>query len=186
MLWRRRAGDGGAKWDAHAVDGGELSRAFSVLGSAAAEASSRAPSIALASLRKDSNAGAALLVLAGTPAWVNGDPVVGGLRVLVHRDEIVVGSELYCYSAHSRPIVSAFTLAAGARRPRCGVCRMAVEDGQAAVACPQCGRLYHQLEAAGEHGAKLCWTYLPACLCGHPTALGADEPWRPDREDFDD
>jgi hypothetical protein len=112
--------------------------------------------------------------------------LLGGLKVLGHRDEILVGGELFCYSAQSRPVVIEFTLAEGGRRPRCGVCRMEIEDGQAAVACPQCGRVYHQIDAAGEQAAKQCWTYLPTCLCGHSTALGEDGAWRPDQEGFDD
>jgi hypothetical protein len=145
-----------------------------------------ASSIVLATFGSGGDAGAAILAPSDAAIWVNGETVLGGLKVLAHRDEILVDGELYCYSAQSRPVAAAFALAAGQRRPRCGVCRMAIEDGQAAVGCPQCGRIYHQLEAAGEQAAKLCWTYRPACLCRHPTGLGEDDAWRPDKEDFDE
>ena len=176
-LWRRQIGDDGATWLAHAIEVGALRDGNGAFADS---------SILLTTFGSGSESGTAILAPLEVAIWVNGETVLGGLKVLRHRDEILVGSELYCYSAQSRPVVSAFALAEGERRPRCGVCRMAIEDGQAAVACPQCGRIYHQLEAAGEQGAKLCWTYKPACLCGHPTGLGEDDAWRPDKEEFDE
>lgn len=176
-LWRRRIGDDGVTWTAHAIDAGGLSNVSGELG---------ASSIVLATFGSGGDAVAAIFSPTETAIWVNGETVLGGMKVLAHRDEILVGGELYCYSAQSRPAVAAFALAEGERRPRCGVCRMAIEDGQATVACPQCARVFHQLEAAGEQAAKLCWTYRPACLCGHPTGLGEEDAWRPDQEECDE
>jgi hypothetical protein len=156
------------------------------LSEAFAGVNSQGSRVAVATFGTGGEAGAALLAADDLPVWVNGERVIGGLKVLVHRDEILIGGELYCYSAQSRPVVAAFALAEGQRRPRCGVCRMAIEDGQAAVACPMCARVYHQMEAAGERAAKLCFTYRPACLCGHPTGLGEDDAWRPDKEECDE
>jgi hypothetical protein len=176
-LWQRQVGDDGATWTAHTIDVGGANNGSVALG---------ASPVVLARFGSGGDAGAAIFAPAGTAIWVNGATVPGGMKVLAHRDEILVGGELYWYSAQSRPVVAAFVLAESRPRPRCGVCRMAIEDGQAACACPQCGRIYHQMEAAGEQAAKLCWTYRPQCLCGHPTGLGEDDAWRPDKEDFDE
>jgi hypothetical protein len=178
-VWRRRGGDDGVTWEAHGIGGGNLCGAF-------AGANARGSRVAVATFGSGGDVGAALLSADDVAVWVNGERVLGGLKVLLHRDEILVGGELYYYSAQSRPVVAAFALVEGQRRPRCGVCRMAIEDGQAAVCCPQCGRVYHQIEAAGEQAAKLCWTYRPACLCAHPTGLGEDDAWRPDKEECDE
>jgi hypothetical protein len=114
------------------------------------------------------------------PVHINGDEQIGGLKVLAHRDEILCGGQRYYYSAQSRPSLSPFALGDGRRRPRCPVCRMAIDDGQMTVCCPQCGRTYHQLPATDTASAKACWTYREQCLCSHPTALGEDAAWRPE------
>jgi hypothetical protein len=127
--------------------------------------------------------GMALMVPPRTVAvWVNGESIVAGLRVLEHRDEILCGDSRWYYSAESRAEVKTYVLPAGERRPRCGVCRSPLDDGQPAVACPQCGRLYHQIAEQAAAPAKPCWTYRPECLCGHPTALDESALWRPDKE----
>jgi len=127
--------------------------------------------------------GIALLAPPGAPAaYVNGEQLIGGLRILEHRDEILCGLGRWYYSAESRAEIRAFSLAAGERRPRCGVCRSPIEDGQHVVACPQCKRLYHQIAEQPPAPAKPCWTYRPQCLCGHPTALDEDALWRPEKE----
>jgi hypothetical protein len=125
----------------------------------------------------------ALLAPLNDRVWVNGEPLLGSLRILRHRDEILVGRQLFCFSGQSHPTVFEFVLAPGSRNPRCAVCRMAVEEGQAAVACPQCARVYHQLDAVGEQLAKQCWTYRKACLCGHPTGLTEDAVWHPESDE---
>jgi hypothetical protein len=136
-------------------------------------------------LGQGSEAAVVLLVPLGVAALVNGEPLLGGLRVLAHRDEILVGGRRFYYSAQSKPAVSTYRLAEGARRPRCAVCRMAIEDGQNVVTCPGCGRVFHQLEAEGDRPAKQCWTYRPACLCTHPTPLTDEAVWRPEQEEID-
>ena len=125
---------------------------------------------------------AALLVGGQTPAWVNGQPVLGGFKLLAHRDEMLIGGRTLFYSDETLPVVRAFQLADGDRRPRCPVCRKGVEDGHDVVGCPRCGRVFHQIRAADSQAAKFCWTYRPACLCGHPTRLDSDAVWRPEKE----
>ena len=54
---------------------------------------------------------------------------------------------------------------------------------ESVVECPQCGRVFHQNDAAGDSNAKQCWTYRPQCLCSHPTSLSGDT-WRPELEEL--
>jgi len=126
--------------------------------------------------------GAALLVWAEVRARVNGEPILGGLRLLDHRDEVLLGAARLIYSAQSAPAVTTFTLVGDQRPPICPVCRGQVRPGMQAVRCPGCGRWFHQLEANGEQPARPCWTYAPTCrFCNHPTTLEGSA-WRPDQE----
>ena len=128
--------------------------------------------------------GTALLLPPGFAARVNGRPVLGGMRVLEHRDEVTFGRSRLFYSAESTPVVVVFRRAEGVRSPTCPLCRGPVRDGDQAVRCPGCGRWFHQADAADGKPAKPCWTYAPTCrFCNHPTALGGEAGWRPERED---
>jgi hypothetical protein len=123
--------------------------------------------------------GAALLVRPGVWARVNGAVVLGGMRLLDHKDEVLVGSARAFFSAEATPGVLAYR-SAGGRVPVCPTCRGPVRDGSGAVECPGCGRWYHQ------DGPKTCWTYAPQCrFCNHPTPLTDGAAWRPDREECD-
>ncbi len=125
----------------------------------------------------------ALLLPLGERAWVNGQPVISGLKVLEHRDEILIGSQTLYFSAESTPVPVEYRLPEDQRRPRCTLCRMAIEDSQTAVACPRCGRWFHELDAIDDQPEKKCWTYKDRCLCGHPTSLSGEPVWRPDQEE---
>jgi hypothetical protein len=111
--------------------------------------------------------------------------VLGGLRVLEHKDEILVGSARLFFSAESAPVVVAFHLEAGAKAPTCPVCRGPLKDGDQAVRCPGCSRWYHQLDAVEGRPAKHCWTYAETCLCQHPRTLSGELLWRPELEETD-
>ncbi len=127
--------------------------------------------------------GVALLVRDGLSIWVNGHPVLGGLKILAHRDELLAADgRTFYYSDESTPVVCPFALQTGTRRPRCAVCRQSVEDGQLVVACPRCGRVFHQIPPRDAQQAKHCWTYTPQCLCGHPTSMDAGATWHPEKE----
>lgn len=124
----------------------------------------------------------AMLVRGRLAAWINGRPVSGGLKILAHRDELLIGGRTLFYSDETLPVVRSFELADGKRRPRCPVCRQSVEDGQSIVGCPRCGRVFHQINFTEVNEAKLCWSYRTACLCGHPTQLDPDAAWRPEKQ----
>jgi hypothetical protein len=128
--------------------------------------------------------GAALFVRPGLWVRVNGEPVLGGLRLLEHKDEILAGSARLCFSREAAPVVVRFS-SAGQRNPVCPICRGPVREGMQAVQCPGCGRWFHQREAEDDRPAKPCWTYAPTCrFCTHPTSFAAEAAWRPDREEY--
>jgi hypothetical protein len=134
--------------------------------------------IALYGLGQGGERGVALFVLPGVWARVNGEPVLGGLRLLGHRDEILVEDARLFFSLELTPEVTVFRLVAGERAPTCPVCRGPVKDENEAVRCPGCGRWFHQA------AARSCWTYAPACrFCDHPTPLTGAAAWRPELEE---
>jgi hypothetical protein len=126
----------------------------------------------------------ALLTVPNAPVRVNGLPVLGGLCVLTHRDEILVNDQRYYFSAESRPVVTVFRLDEGARRPTCPVCRGVLKDGESSVRCPGCARRYHQIEPREGVKGRTCWTYAASCrFCNHPTSLTGEASWRPEQEE---
>jgi hypothetical protein len=116
----------------------------------------------------------ALLVAPGGEVRVNGLPPVAGLRVLHDRDEISAAAPgAVFFSTETRPVVAGFP--GKDHTVFCGRCRLPVETGQPAVACPQCGLWYHQSADSG------CWTYGPHCAyCTQETALEAGFHWVPE------
>jgi hypothetical protein len=128
--------------------------------------------------------GTALLLPPGMAARVNGRPVLGGLRILEHKDEVISGRSRFFYSAEATPLVVVFRREGETRSPTCPLCRGPIRDGEQAVQCPGCGRWFHQTDAAEGKPAKPCWTYAPTCrFCNHPTALGGAAGWRPETEE---
>ena len=123
----------------------------------------------------------ALIVRAVGFTHINGSPLVGGIRVLQHKDEISVGSESLFFSAEATPVVEVYRPDDSPKRPRCAICRAAIQDAQHVVRCPGCARLYHQIAAVNGKAEKHCWTYSPTCrFCEHPTSLSGELSWRPD------
>lgn len=131
-----------------------------------------------------SERGAVLMVHPGVWVRINGQPVLGGVRVLDHKDEILLAETRLYFSMEATPLVVLYRPAEGSRPPICPICRGPIRDGMQAVQCPGCGRWFHQLAADGDRPAKSCWTYAPTCrFCSHPTAFGAESAWRPEREE---
>lgn len=143
-----------------------------------------AEGVQLVALTQGGERGAILMVRPGLWARVNGQPVLGGLRVLEHRDEVLVGDARLFFSLETTPTVVVFQAPAGTRPPTCPVCRGPIVDGSQAVQCPGCGRWFHQADAVDGRPAKPCWTYAPTCrFCAHPTPFSAEAAWSPDREE---
>jgi hypothetical protein len=132
--------------------------------------------------------GGAAVLMVRPPVWVrvNGRPILGGLRVLGHWDEILVNHRRLYFSRETTPTVVSFALAAGERPPTCPICRGPIRAGSQSVQCPGCSRWFHQAEPLEGSPAKPCWTYAPTCrFCSHPTAFTAEAAWRPERGDCD-
>jgi hypothetical protein len=117
--------------------------------------------------------GWALVARAGARLRVNGEPLLGDLRVLADRDQIRVGGETLYFTTEDPARVEPF---AGAERPlSCPRCRQALAPGTAAVRCPACGVWHHQSEELP------CWTYAATCaLCPRATDLQAGLQWSPE------
>jgi hypothetical protein len=131
---------------------------------------------------RGSDRGTALLAR-GAPR-VNGQPVLGGLRVLEHADEVILGRVRFFFSAESTPVVVVFRRDGDARSPTCPLCRGPIRDGEQAVQCPGCSRWFHQTVPEGDRAGKPCWTYAPSCrFCNHPTSLSGEPAWRPEAEE---
>jgi hypothetical protein len=127
-----------------------------------------------------------VLLMTRPGVWVriNGEPVLGGLRVLEHKDELLIAGQRLYYSAETTPTITTYQVPEGGRPATCPICRGPIRTGQHTVRCPGCGRWFHQLEANGEQPAKPCWTYAPTCrFCSHPTAFEAEAAWRPEKEE---
>jgi hypothetical protein len=170
-MWREVAGGFEAK-PLQVIEGGAM------LDVGAAEGGLR-----IVPFREGTRPSHVLLVRDHLAARVNGWPVVGGIRVLDHKDEITVGGQRMYFSAQSQPTVEVYQHDGSQRGPRCPICRTEVQNGQAIVRCPSCLRIYHQIDATGDTPAKPCWTYSPECrFCSHPTSLSGDAAWRPEEE----
>lgn len=114
---------------------------------------------------------------------VNGQLVVGGIRVLDHKDEILHGANRYYFSSESKPELVIYRRQSESRPVRCPVCRGPVNNGDQVVFCPGCQRVYHQVDGSEEQSERPCWTYAASCqFCNHPTSLTGENGWRPEEE----
>lgn len=134
------------------------------------------------------DAGVALATRTGVRVRLNGETLPGGLRVLQHKDEILLGNSRLVYSAETRPAIVTFRVEPGSRLPTCPICRGAVRGGDQAVRCPgmNCARWFHEIAGSEKDGVKpkRCWSYNAKCsLCGHPTTLDGGDVWRPELEE---
>jgi hypothetical protein len=143
-----------------------------------------APGIRLLRLGSGTDRGVALMAQSGVGVLVNGLPAAGGLRLLEHKDEVVVGRHRFYYSSESAPVLAVFRVEAAARTTTCPVCRGVIKDGTQAVRCPGCTRWFHQIEPIDGQPARRCWTFAPTCrICNHPTPLTGEPGWRPEMEE---
>jgi hypothetical protein len=156
------------------------------LGSSPFHVSDLGSEIFIARFGESTDIATTLLASPGLRLAVNGLPVLGGLKVLDHRDEITADGKRFVFSGESLPEVCAFHPEPGGRELRCSLCRGVIQDDMAVVRCPRCGRLFHQIDCGSEKTEKHCWTYSDRCRhCGHPTALSEDALWSPENEEND-
>jgi hypothetical protein len=114
----------------------------------------------------------ALLCSPGVEVFVNGDPVVLGIRMLMDRDSIRLrGGECVFFSTESLARIVPYS---GARAIPCARCKTDIAPGTLAVRC-QCGAWHHQ------EGALACFTYDQKCAnCDRPTAMNGGYLWSPE------
>jgi hypothetical protein len=117
-----------------------------------------------------------LLLAPPREAWINGQELGVGARVLRDKDEIRrQGAAPMYFSTEVLAQVAAFP---GFARPaHCPRCRQVIEAGTPAVQCPCPGcRMWHHQSAGCE-----CWTYgLTCAVCDQATALDAGYRWQPE------
>jgi hypothetical protein len=174
QLWRQDPTT--AEWGPLSLDG-EAAFALSAAGLApdgARDAATRAGAALL--LRSRTPDGEAWLVMSVAPGGVrlNGAPLLAGIRVLSHRDELQVdGLGRVFFSTECLPRVEPFP---GADRPVvCPRCRGALAPGAPAVHCPQCKIWVHCSDE------KPCWEYAETCpMCPQPTAADTGYRWTPE------
>lgn len=125
--------------------------------------------------------GGEVWVLVGSGAvHVNGVPLLGGIRVLADRDELLLGAEV---NGAARIFFSTERLARVEPFPRpddaafCPRCKQQIAPGSRAVRCPgpHCRVWHHQSDDLP------CWPYSERCaLCDQPTETGTGYRWTPD------
>jgi len=122
-----------------------------------------------------------LVTEAGSSVRVNGVLLSLGIRVLRHRDEILVPavsdkeSRRYFFSGEC--VVVARPMPKESGPVKCPRCRKRIASGTPAVQCPNpaCGAWHHQSEASP------CWSSGEHCsLCETPAVLKAGSRWSPE------
>jgi hypothetical protein len=111
---------------------------------------------------------------------VNGAPLTLGIRVLRHRDEIVLpaaseGPRRWFYSGEC--VVEVRPLPRQYEPATCPRCKRRIAVGTPAVQCPNssCGAWYHQTDESP------CWSSGEYCgLCETPAVLDAGTRWSPE------
>jgi hypothetical protein len=116
--------------------------------------------------------GWAILTSAPGETFVNGMPLLLGLRVLADRDEIRFrNSPRMAYSAEEPAQIQ--PLSESKAPGVCARCRQSIEAESPAVQCPGCSALYHETQEFP------CFTYAETCtVCSRAARLGAFL-WRP-------
>lgn len=113
-----------------------------------------------------------LLVPPDASVTVNGNPVLNGIHLLRHKDEVaaIEGAIAY-YTTDGLSEVVSFPGPAA----KCGRCRSSILEGASAVKCA-CGVWYHQSDPP-------CFEYgdEPVCVaCRRPTRLDGSGLWSPE------
>lgn len=115
-----------------------------------------------------------VLLTPSAGVFVNGSPVLGGIRVLADRDEVRAAGAAPVYFS-TETLAGVESLQAGDHETVCARCRQEIEPGTGAVRCPGCGVWHHASDAFE------CWTYAPTCaLCPQSTSDMAGFRWTPE------
>ena len=126
--------------------------------------------------RVDRGRGVAWVLMGrGDDLLVNGVRLAGGVRVLQHKDHVLLGQAEACYSAESVVRVETYQ---DNEKIFCPRCKLEVTPGQRIVTCPGCELVYHEDEEAG----LTCFTFAETCVNGHSTRLDGVLRWQPSQE----
>jgi hypothetical protein len=125
-----------------------------------------------------------VLLMPDGQAYINGEPASAGLACLSDHDHVLLGKRAvfgkraafrkraaFFYDAFSRPRPSLYQ---EVPLP-CAFCRDSIESGQAVVACPGCGVVYHHNETPDQS----CWAAGERCRCGQLTCFDQSPDWQP-------
>ena len=138
-------------------------------GTATWRRSETAPNFAPAVIELSASGECLLFIAPDVHLAVNGTPVLNGVRVLQHRDEIASADAITYFSTEKLPEVVAFS----GSPVKCGRCRSEIKEGSAAAMCV-CGLWYHASDrACFEYGDAVC------IACGRPTRLDGAGLWCP-------
>jgi hypothetical protein len=103
-----------------------------------------------------------LLARPGTDVFINGQSQFAGLRLLQHKDEILVNRSRFFFSTERLPQVQPFP--ALGREILCPRCQRPIETSTPAVCCPNCDTWCHSSEE------NPCWLYAQTCpICSQLT-----------------
>lgn len=105
---------------------------------------------------------------------VNGLPLIGGIRVLQDKEEILTrASGRIYFSTQRAPRIEPFP--GREEATSCPRCKGRIASGEPSVACPSCCTWHH------EEPDRPCWTYTEKCaLCDQLTRLDTGFSWTPD------
>lgn len=101
-----------------------------------------------------------VILFARPGVGINGTAVLP-IHPIADRDEITIGTAIWCVSFDSVPERKVFRSTGPPLQ--CGRCYGPLSDGEATIQCPQCHAHYHDSEALP------CWTYGPCARCRRPT-----------------
>jgi hypothetical protein len=116
----------------------------------------------------------ALVESGATGVRVNGLRLLGGLRALRDRDEVLVpGLGRLFFSTERAAKIESMPVAE--REVCCPRCKQPIVTGGSAVRCPGCGLWHHEADTLS------CWSYESQCAhCGRATSFDAGFAWSPE------
>lgn len=105
---------------------------------------------------------------------VNGFPLVGGIRVLQDKEEILTrASGRIYFSTQRTPTIEPFP--GREEATSCPRCKGTIAEGEPSVMCPACFTWHH------EGTDRPCWSYTEKCaLCDQLTRLDTGVSWTPE------
>ena len=106
---------------------------------------------------------------------VNGAVIATGLKILAHKDEIMIANSA-SRLLYSDEVIAVITVYYGQPK-QCPRCTLDITNGSPIVVCPNCRVAYHQDAAI----PRMCFTYAAECMiCHGSTALDAGYTWPPE------